>query len=862
MTSLEHLWVALEDGRYPQALELAEEMFVRSPHAASNQEEAAQELKRLYCEAWRPLAAIRFEEEIVPVLGPAGDAVLELVRADLDLFHQWRERLGRIADERLAEEFVGAVKANDLKRAFELARSLEEVASTAAERVQRARHIGVLLGSLVAERERARRFVQDLARHAHELGLDGVGVGAMLEEYERAAVAIARRENVSASTSRQELTQAIVEMSRSLPDRMALHEPRREEYERFWQVVRAIVVVALTSPRLARYYEATCLFVEFAPKEYSSTSARAGVEQRLYATLGRTARLIASRALAALGKAAPVWQSYLRFAREGIWNKRIAPLIVEVIGLMRNPEAVEQLKEWYAEKRLDVQFEVVSALGSLASEAAIEALLEILRGDVRKRPVVGELRREAIAVLQALGRAGRSLDPTARSNLLQRVIQILPPDDSELHIRTVLAFLSGPLEGMDPKVLTWAASVATRALWHVERPELERAGRTAPLGFRQPLIDVLERLAPHALPTINAITLEQAKTFCGAYLAVAELYAKLATPETLPVLRQLLMNTFLHDDKPKTPYQRETVLEPGTEERSELTRDKVLAALVYAVSKIQSEEADELLAELFEQVRSGRLPRPGPEMADVLMQAYMRVGQKRGEGPLGVFPGSQSTIGEEFAEAAAATSLTPEELSLLRDLEAKFLLASKRRAVRVAALAGLAKHRTLAALPKIIDHLTDKDPIVAAAAATALTDYARPPVKPHVLERLHAELLSALQVGNDGLRAKVVDVLKRLGPRRSPLKERLETLVANGVLDGTARRLVASLVEAPPPPPGTPGTQKQTGESKPAANGTSAQGAATGPKHISELEKRRQYLLARQAWIRGGKRGPEPKPPE
>ncbi|MDD4280581.1 MAG: hypothetical protein PHX74_12700, partial [Candidatus Sumerlaeales bacterium] len=31
---------------------------------------------------------------------------------------------------------------------------------------------------------------------------------------------------------------------------------------------------------------------------------------------------------------------------------------------------------------------------------------------------------------------------------------------------------------------------------------------------------------------------------------------------------------------------------------------------------------------------------------------------------------------------------------------------------------------------------------------------------------------------------------------------------------------------------------------------------------ISELDKKRAYMMARQEWIRNGKRGPEPQPPQ
>jgi HEAT repeat protein len=863
MVNLEHIWIALEDGRFEQALDLAEQLFVRDPHAEENQQEAAQQLLQLYQEQLRVEVALRFEEEIVPALGPAGDSVLAPLREELDFYHFWRERLAAIAQERLVDEFLSAVKAGDNKRIMPLVRSLIATALDSSQRVQRARQIGSLLGGLVAERERAAQLIKQFAASAGELGLDGPALAAMFDEFERARIAVTRRENVTAARSKAELTQAIVELSRALPDRMALHEPRAEEMLRFEQVIRAIVAVGLTSPRHERYYEASLLFVEFSPKELSTAGALAGVEQRLYSSLGRTARLIASRTLEKFGGHPRFWSSYERFAKTAIANKRYAPVIVEVIGLLRNPAGTKLLLEWLNDPKLDVRNDVINALGFIGDSSAVEALLQLFARLARGK-ILGESRREAAMILSALGRALRGWDTNRRSNVMHRFLKLLPKDDFELSVRAALTFLSGSLEGMDPALLEWGARIATRALWRVDSPELARQAQSSPLGFRQPLIDLLVRLAPYTLDTIVHTALEEAKTFSGAYLALAELCEKVADPRCLALLRQLLLNTFLHEDKPRSAYQKETIIEPGSEERTELTKDKVLAALIYAVSKIPSPEADELLADLFERVRSGRLPQPGREVADVLMQAYMKVEQKRGAGGLmGVFPGAQQEGASPDDQAALAqSSLSKEEVAWINDLDKKFLLASTRRAKRVAAMHGLASRRTLAAIPKIIKHLTDKDAIIAAAAETALVDYGAAPVRPAVLERLHSELLAALRLGDSTLRQKVAGVLKRLGPRRSSLKDRLEALLAEGSLDGEATRLVRELLAAPPAQKsgGQPTEGSDNAPGKVAGGGSVR--SAKGPAHISALEKKRQYLLARQAWIRGGKKGPEPQPPE
>src|SRR5207247_1609624 len=131
------------------------------------------------------------------------------------------------------------------------------------------------------------------------------------------------------------------------------------------------------------------------------------------------------------------------------------------------------------------------------------ALVQALDNDLRGRVIDGEPRRDAFSIISALGRASRGMDPTSRSRLAAHVIKTLPKDDTEFLVRTVLNFFTGKLNGMDTTLLAWAAKVGVASLWNIDRPELARAGRASVLGFRQPLVELLGRLAPHVMPLIN-----------------------------------------------------------------------------------------------------------------------------------------------------------------------------------------------------------------------------------------------------------------------------------------------------------------------------------------------------------------------
>jgi HEAT repeat protein len=577
------------------------------------------------------------------------------------------------------------------------------------------------------------------------------------------------------------------------------------------------------------------------------------VEQRLATTLGRTARTVSSRVMTEVGAHPRVFDAYITFAKSHA-NDLLAPSVVEVLGLWRNPAAADFLAHIANDRKHAARHEAMLALGNMGGPAAEKTLTQALAHAVSGRTIDGDQRRDAIITISALGRLVRAMPAEQRGAVISAALKAIPTRDTELVIRAILNFFVGNFSTYNPAQLKWAAQVATMALWTVDRPELAKAARNAPLGFRQPLIELLERLAPHAMDTINETVMTSAKTYSAAYLAVGELYTKVPDPSQLPVLRQLLLNTFLYDDEsPRSAYTRETVLDTATDEKTELRKDQVLASLIYAVGKIGGDEASAILADLFEQIRAGRLPQPGRDAADILFTAYTKSGA--GQAMMkGTIP-TAGNLSDSGAQAAVPHLDQAEMLQLIRDLEGSYLMAAKRRTKKVSAMAALAHAKAVAALPAIINHLADKDTIIAAAAQTALADFASPPVPKSIMSHYLDELLRTLEIGDDQTKVKLVDVFMRLGPRKSPLKERLETLAHNVNLSMATKSVLARLLEPPPeaaPPPGESHGSDLMAESAPTARNL----------QIGRLDRMRAYNLARQEWIRKGKHGPEPKPPD
>ncbi len=796
--------------------------------------------------------------------GISYQAILVPIAPEFEATRVWDRRLDEIAGERLMNGLIDKIKAKDAAGAEQVAAALI-MGVPEESRPQRARFVGNILGGLVHEQDRAQALLKSMSRTPHKFGLDPITVTDVEEEYTRGASAAQKRERPLTSAARQNLTDATVELGRQLPGRNVIHEPSEEEIEKFDRAVRAILRSCLLSPEHDKFNEATLLIVEFSQKEVSAAGAMAGIEQRLQATLGRTARMVADHIFQAVGRNPRVMQPYLSFSQSKLRDK-IGHYCVEAMGVFRNPETVSFLKEALKDKTVNARTEALFALGAIGTEDALNDLVQILQQDLSGRVIEGEARREAFTIISALGRMVRSItDPNKRSQTIAQVVKLLPKDDLEFPVRAVLNFFTGKQDGMDPAVLRWAAQVAVTALWSTDRPELARAGRSQPLGFRQPLIDLLGRLAPFTMGTINEAAMKYAKLYSGAYLAMGELYSKHPDPSQVPVIKQMLFNTALHDDTKKSEYVKQTVFDAASESQQELTKDAVIASLAFALDHIDSDEARQAMAEMYQQIQSGQLPPPGQETSEILMKATMAQQRAAGRSTMASGVAGAASTGAPESESVAPVAMSEDDLQYIEDLKARYLISAKRRAKKVAAMNALANRKIAAAVKIIIPHITDSDAIIAAAAQMALQDFAQPPVARQSLNILYDNLLDSLEEADNPVKVKVGDVLGKLGPGRSPLKEKVAERLAKQSLPPAARAVLEKVSgggSSGGPAHGRAGVAMDEKKLGAAAGYMPTAGGEKGSDFVSDLDKKRAYMQARQDWIRGGKRGEEPRPPE
>jgi HEAT repeat protein len=174
---------------------------------------------------------------------------------------------------------------------------------------------------------------------------------------------------------------------------------------------------------------------------------------------------------------------------------------------------------------------------------------------------------------------------------------------------------------------------------------------------------------------------------------------------------------------------------------------------------------------------------------------------------------------------------------------------------KVAALTQLAQIPAIDAVEPVFGQLTDKDPMVVSAAISCLCEYANERAPKSIRDMVLNTAIDALESKDPLMRGNAVKLLKELGPGRKEVKDRVimkaKTAERREVKEALSAVLKSGMGAA---------LAEALGEGKqPAADGTP--GAEKKPTSIDTLELRRQYMAARQEWIRNGKKGDPPVPP-
>lgn len=803
-----------------------------------------------------------------------------MIQSDVEATMNWRRRLNSLVNERLSNHLVDAMKASNMNVVSAVMQEMVNSATKEEDRKMRLRQVGALLGGLLHERERSFAFVRSVGATPERWGFKPNDAMILLNEYNAAAAQVAaRRQDMEIASMNTELTQTVIELSKSLPNRMSLTEPSDEQVATFDRQMRALLRCVVCTPSHSCLPEMVMILSEFAPRNVSSTAAAAGAEQRLYMTLGRTARLTTARVFGALGKIPQLGKLFLDFAIENASEgTRIGKFAVETLGVLHIAEAEAFLIRSLQARGGRTRIEAAYALGAISGSKALDALVKFLR-ELLKQPVLDvEHKRLAYTVIESIGRGLRPLPPKERNGMIQRLIHVIPMTETDFKVAVLLNFFNAKIDETDKNICEWGAATATELLWLPDNSRLALRGARTQLGWRQPLVDLLIRLMP-VVPEVIVKTVESnLGRYCGAYLAVAELFGRVPTPEELPVLRQMVIQLAMQSEEhhgARDMYKQETYYDASSESSLPLTKDTVLASVVYAISQQKDEAGDELLSEVFRMAQSKRLPMPGRESAALLMEAHMKVAKRKGNSDANIPEAMQSTAGKKKNDLSMIGN---DVYQMIDDLSASFMFKGKRRQKRVAALVGLAQAGEVRALPRMGELLGDADSVIAGAAQTAILDLL-PKIsgKANEFEMLMDSLLrELLLVKENGPRERIAFLLARMKPAQDPLRSKIESTMM-GAKTPQAVKLVlahsilpiikgADEVASEQSSARNKATEKTDAEPDPALETLKRflpnRGLPGMEVEISELDKKRAYMMARQEWIRNGKRGPEPQPPQ
>ncbi|MCX7013380.1 MAG: HEAT repeat domain-containing protein [Candidatus Sumerlaeota bacterium] len=855
MERLKSMVELLGRGEVERALEEARRHWAEAPDSDDKKaQDVVKSLRHLYAHLCVPPvhAFLRGAREAL-----APEAV-EQLRHGMDAAFrkttQWAETIGGLRHERLARELRADIRSNRLKDA-----ALRVQAMVAAAREDESRNeIAAYLGSTFGTLDHDQDKVQELLDAIHNApGRFGLTV-EQAESLRRTRDQVFGRLGAMGLEGRERefnraLTQGIVDLRNRLTLEMAAGEPTEEETAAFFEELHAIARAVALAGLADGWIDATALYVEVAPRDPRAVGPAAAGEERLFLSLNPRQRLVCVRALRRLGGVPAMPKAYLRFAESPAALPYIIPAVEVMGGLGCREFSAFLVKAWRDKSVADPRFSCVDALGRLEDEAAAKLLMARYRQLTKAKPFDPPKRREAEAISTALGRIarGRTVSPERRNAITREAIDNTPAADTRMGLRVALDFFSLQPDTLEDSLIVWAVERIVQGLWSQDlRPEAARAdeGRASMLGFRQSMVDLAVRLDRRALRSFLREIEPYSMRYSGAFYAVAEILEAIGDITAIGLLRKLTLAAWMASDEPVSKYFRDTYYDTAGGEVKPLSRDKVIHALLHAIAKIGGHEAIAFLVETARQVRARQLDVPGDDTASFLMSQLMEHGREVAE---------ETTAREDSPqrETAARGADNPLALAGVEDvvaaLRAFYLLPKTRRERKVAAIQEIARRRHSAAIDLLLDQLTEKDSLIRSAAVTALLEFAAPGANQATLKHLGEALLARLEAASPDERPAIRQLLMRLNPRREPFRSLILGASESETRAATKAELsriirVTGIFQAP---------DEGALDALPVGGEEPAEAMVDpGKAAAAAMEARRQYFLARKAWIAGGVR--------
>lgn len=773
---------------------------------------------------------------------------LQVIVGDLqprmDRTRHWYAELRLVRQERMLRELRAAVTKNQIDIAGQLARTFLREARSAQEKQQMARQLISALAGLLRDQKRSAQVVQDLMGDA-EIGPFEFN---LMQAFSDAAQKEARG---SLKESEREWTQALntatVAVFDFLPGQRDVGEPSDEELDGFCAEVEALLRAGLGRGRLNDLIDALRVMTEFAPTDPSSLPSLVGIEPRAFLGLGPRAKLTAVRGLDRIGQNDRLRKLVLELANSEANRRRVATLAAAMGGL-RHPDFSPWLQHALEETEAGTREEeiVIDSIGRIGSPEGIDRILGLLEEVMSSRTKMGKLKpiepkdvRRARMLLTALGRIGRArgFDPSRRQELVRRVIETVNDRDPEISFVAADQMFSLRLEELSPDLKRWGIRQAVSSMFAKDRGSNLQAAGASPLGFRQPMANLLIRMGKDMLPDILEEARPAAATYGGGLQAFGEVMSRIGDEQAVPVLEMMTRAALAHDDRTNQgSILAEKVGDPGSGEMRPLTRDDVLHSLIFAINKTGGEPGKRVLLQFADQVQSGQFAAPASEVASILAQA------KREAGTLGTMESEPAADTPPVSDAEFEQALSAARPGLL-----------KKPAKRIPGIAQLGRARRPEGLSVLLECLGDKDALVYRAAETALIQCVSPPPPPEKYERFLLALFEDEKLIRGVTVDRLIELIARNFPKREPYDEIFRRSVGRYVSDEVAAHRLKGCMLRGPVAGGGNGSEEGEGE---------GEGQSAYESRMEEMEKKRQYLEKRRAWIASGKQGPPPEAPK
>jgi len=809
------------------------------------------------------------------------------VEGGLKEIQQWRRTLRDVHHERITRDLLTQVRSRDLGAATQTAlHILKDAAGNSEAGLRLARQVGAILGSLPHDRPRAEKVLEEVGNRLRSVGLEAAHRQAMFETFKTAQT------NVSlAEIGQQEMqwnrmhTDAVVELMRRLPGPGSVGEPGPAEEERFYSAVHAVVAAYMCDAETLEFRDVARLLREFCPTDERATGPVEGVEDVAFRRMGGADRLTSVRAMRRLGEKEKLVELVLQLAK-GSMDDKAEENLVWLMGGLGNPAFYPFLLRVLDEKRPPRVIDAaVDALGRVGDARSLKALAHLLSRYAKASVTDPPTMRRMTTVIAALGRISRhpKTPPAQRNEIVLQAFHALPNHRGLARVALQHLCAYNPA-GLSPEAQKIAVGFIVDNLWTQDtRSKLAKGDprQRTELGFREEVVDILINMGPGCLPALLEKAERHVLKYSGAYWAMADALAKIGSPQALPLLRKMVLNTLRTDESTIPEHLRETYYDAAKDQFVPLSRDRVAYALLYAVRRTCGAPGTAFLRDLVRQVQSGEYDSPGPETTTFL--GGLAVGgtattpdvraasaEDWGGGDFG------KTSGTEAVPDAGPTARPREKeplTSLLKDIRGKGLFGVK-MARRVSAIQETGARRDPEAIGALCEAFDSQERILKAAAETALQSIVAPHLPEPVLRRAVYRMLEELRGAPRSRVQGITQFLARLHPERDPLKSMLLRFVQTES-DEKIKREIAEVFRrakgspagqgiAQPAPDGEEAEENTLGVSPngetPLKPGAPRDAPKLTPSEILELK--REYFTARKAWIASGKRGPEPQPPK